>query len=121
MYTTGQSELMFEFARKNLEQALNGVDREDLPYIQTFYGKKYRHMDPRPEDITIEDIARGLSHLCRFSGQIKTFYSVAEHAVRVSYACDPEDALEGLHHDDSEAYCVDVPRPLSGVPGYGGL
>jgi hypothetical protein len=108
---------MTDFAKNIVTQALSGVERDDLPYIQTFYGKKYRHMWPLPEDICIEDIAQGLSHLCRFSGQIKYFYSVAEHAVRVSYHCLPEDAYEGLHHDDSEAYCVDVPRPLKRAPG----
>jgi 5'-deoxynucleotidase YfbR-like HD superfamily hydrolase len=38
--------------------------------------------------------------------------SVAEHSVRVSLACDPDDALWGLLHDASEAYLVDVPRPI---------
>lgn len=38
--------------------------------------------------------------------------SVAEHSVRVSYACPPEHAMWGLCHDMAEAYVTDVPRPL---------
>ena len=63
------------------------------------------------------DIAHSLSLLCRFAGHTKKFYSVAEHAVRVSYACEPEDAMWGLHHDASECYCVDIPRPLKHLAG----
>lgn len=117
-YTPEQSKMMFSFAEKTLDQALLGVDREDLPYIQTYSGVKFRHMWPLPEDVRLEDIAHGLSLLCRFGGQIKKFYSVAEHAVRVSYICDPEDAFEGLHHDDAEGLgCVDVLRPIKRAPG----
>jgi uncharacterized protein len=109
--------MMFTFAENLLKQSLQGVNREDLPYIQTYYGKKYRHMWPLPEDICIEDIAHGLSNTCRFTGQIKTFYSVAEHAVRGSYYCPEPYKFDFLHHDDGEAYCVDVPRPLKRAPG----
>lgn len=42
--------------------------------------------------------------------------SVAEHSYRVSYVCPKEHALWGLMHDASEAYCVDVPRPLKHMP-----
>jgi hypothetical protein len=117
-YTKQQSELMFDLANKTLQQTLKGVDRESIPYIQTFSGKKFRHMWPLSEDVDLNDIARGLSLLCRFGGQIRTFYSIAQHAVLVSQYCDPNDALEGLHHDDSEGLgCVDIPRPLKRAPG----
>jgi hypothetical protein len=36
---------------------------------------------------------------------------VAEHSVRVSLLCRPDDALWGLLHDASEAFLTDVPAP----------
>jgi 5'-deoxynucleotidase YfbR-like HD superfamily hydrolase len=81
-------------------------------WCQTFTGRQFWPMDPRPEDVAIEDIAHHLSLLCRFGGACRCFYSVAQHSVLVSHACDPADALWGLLHDASEAYLVDVPRPI---------
>jgi hypothetical protein len=80
--------------------------------IQTFTNKSFWPLDPREEEICIEDIAHALSNKCRFSGHTLSFYSVAQHSVIVSYLCDPEDALSGLLHDGSEAYLVDLPTPL---------
>lgn len=101
-----------------VEQAIQGVLFEDLPYVRTYYGIKFRHLLPRPEDICIEDIAHSLSRICRFTGHvIPPLYSVAEHCVRVSYACDGKDALDGLLHDASEAYCTDIARPFKRSPG----
>lgn len=81
-------------------------------WIQTFSGMKYYPCDPRPEDILIVDIAHALSNQCRFTGHCSSFYSVAEHCVHVSRACDPQDALWGLLHDASEAYLCDLARPI---------
>lgn len=69
-------------------------------------------LDPRPEEIHIEDAAHALAHVCRFGGHVKFFYSVAQHAVAVSHLCEPQDALWGLLHDASEAYIGDMVRPL---------
>jgi 5'-deoxynucleotidase YfbR-like HD superfamily hydrolase len=81
-------------------------------WIQTFSAKRINLLDPKVEDICIEDIAHALSMQCRFSGHCIDFYSVAQHSVFVSKLCDPEDALYGLLHDASEAYLVDIPKPL---------
>lgn len=88
------------------------VKKPEDCWIQTFTGKKFFPLNPNIDDIDIIDIARSLSHQCRFSGHIKHFYSVAQHAVYVSYLCDEKDANEGLNHDDSEGYIIDLPKPL---------
>jgi hypothetical protein len=81
-------------------------------WMQTVSGRPFWPLSPRPEDFDICDIAHALSMLCRFGGHPKFFYSVAEHSVLVSHVLPPELALCGLMHDATEAYCVDVPRPL---------
>ena len=81
-------------------------------WIQTYTGRPFWPLDPRPDDIFIEDVARSLSMRCRYSGHVLRFYSVAEHSVHVSRAVPPEFALWGLLHDAAEAYSADVPRPL---------
>ena len=83
-------------------------------------------LEPRIEDIRIQEIAHNLSHICRFNGSTAQPYSVAAHSVFVSklvrasggaaWAC-----LAGLLHDATEAYLGDVSGPLkrSGyVDGY---
>jgi uncharacterized protein len=86
--------------------------------ITTFSGIRFWPLLPNPADIRIEDIAHALAHQCRFGGHAREFYSVAEHSVRVSRLCLPEDALWGLLHDASEAYLVDLPRPLKLLPEF---
>jgi len=85
-------------------------------WIQTYTGKKFYPLDPRPEDIDIRDIAHALSNQCRFGGHIKQFYSVAEHAVRVSKLLPQPLKLRGLLHDASEAYLMDIPSPFKYLP-----
>jgi hypothetical protein len=81
-------------------------------YLSTFTGKKFFPWRPEPEQICIEDIAHGLSLLCRFAGQCPYFFSVAEHSIYVADSLPDNLKLEGLLHDASEAYLADVPRPL---------
>lgn len=84
--------------------------------IDTASGVRLNLDDPRPEDIRIEDVAGGLSKVCRFGAQPLEYYSVAQHALLVRQlvgeAGYPELALVALHHDSHEAYLGDVPTPL---------
>lgn len=89
----------------------SGFDK-DAAWIQTHSGRRFCPTNPNPNAIVIQDVAHSLAMQCRFSGHCRKFYSVAQHSVLVSYICDSQDALWGLLHDASEAYLVDVPRPL---------
>jgi uncharacterized protein len=95
------------------------MDTDSLvePYvIDTASGVRLDLDNPRPEDIRIEDVAGGLSKVCRFGAQAREYYSVAQHALLVRRlvveAGHPELALAALHHDSHEAYLCDVPSPL---------
>ena len=79
---------------------------------QTYCGIAYYPADPHPDDVNIIDIAHALSHICRYAGHVKKFYSVAEHSYLVSLMVTKKDALQGLLHDATEAYCQDIPSPL---------
>ncbi len=79
--------------------------------ITTFTGKPVNPFELKPADIDIRDIAHSLALTNRFVGHSREPYSVAEHSVRVSGLCRPQDALTGLLHDASEAYLGDVATP----------
>lgn len=88
-------------------------------WLRTFSGKRYFPADPHPDDVCLEDVAHALSLLCRYGGHCSRFYSVAEHSVLVSYMVPERHALSALLHDATEAYCVDLPRPLKmELPAY---
>ncbi len=89
-------------------------------FMQTFTGRRFWPLDPRPEDVAIEDIAHSLSLQVRYAGHCLRFYSVAEHCVLLARAASPEHARWALLHDAAEAYLVDLPRPLKRhLSGYG--
>lgn len=81
-------------------------------WMQTYSGRRFYPLDPHPDEIDPTDIAHALALLCRYGGHVDRFYSVAEHCVLMSEAVAPEHALAALLHDATEAYVVDVPRPL---------
>lgn len=81
-------------------------------WMLTITGRAYWPLDPRQEDVDIEDIAHALSMICRYTGHVVRFYSVAEHSLYVSYMVPEHLALEGLLHDAAEAYITDLNRPV---------
>ena len=88
-------------------------------WMQTFSGVCYWPADPRVEDVRIVDISHALANLCRYTGHVRIYYSVAEHSIHVSYIVPPEHALTGLLHDATEAYTNDINRPLKkSLPDY---
>lgn len=62
---------------------------------------------------SLEALAHQLALTNRFAGATRVPYSVAEHAVRVSWLCEHVGGDEwwGLHHDDVEGVLADIPRP----------
>lgn len=103
-----------------MNQAQEHTDRREGDWLQTYTGGRFFPLDPRPEDISIIDIAHHLSLVCRFGGAVRAFYSVAQHSVLVSENC-PKEPLAGLLHDAAEAYIGDMVRGLkhsSALTGY---
>lgn len=81
-------------------------------WMQTYTGRQFYPLDPRPEDVDVVDVAHALSMQCRYNGHVHCFMSVAEHCVLVSRLVPSEHALWGLLHDATEAYVGDMVRPL---------
>lgn len=125
---------------------MNETSNRAGDWMQTYTGRQFWPLDPCAEEVAIVDIAHALSLQCRFAGHCRVFYSVAEHCVRVSdlaigmrrssgllsrawwRTCMwlgrdvevPEAKRQGgrknLLHDATEAFVVDVPRPLKRTP-----
>lgn len=86
-------------------------------WIETYTGIKFYPLDPRLEEIVVEDMIHAICNICRFGGHSKIFYSVGQHSLLVyrylterGYSATVR--LYGLTHDFTEAYLVDVPRPV---------
>lgn len=96
---------------------MNNIRKGD--WIQTYTGIAFWPLDAREEEIDILDIAHSLSMQCRFGGHCEEFYSVAEHCCHIYDLVSDKHKLWGLLHDASEAYLVDLPRPVKrSIPDY---
>lgn len=85
-------------------------------WIPTRTGNGFFIIDPKPEDVRLEDIAYGLAHTYRYGGQVEPI-TVAEHSVLVSLIIEilwPESnkMLAGLMHDACEAYTHNIQAPV---------
>lgn len=96
-----------------------GIRRIVGPTILLRSGSYFDFENPEGSEFDLFDIAHALGHLCRFTGHVMRFYSVAEHCVHCSRIVPPEHALAALMHDAAEAFIGDVSRPLKAMlPGY---
>lgn len=80
--------------------------------IALLSGAMMDYNNPAACDASIHDIAGALSNVCRFSGHLPQFYSVAQHAVNTSHIVDPRYEFDALMHDTAEAFTNDLPTPL---------
>lgn len=102
---------------------LNRDVYKDLPtdydgaagWIETNTHNTFFYQRRNPENISIIDIAHGLSHICRYAGQCNYFYSVAQHSCIIYDAAPQHLKLIGLLHDGAEAYISDIPRPVKTI------
>lgn len=85
------------------------------PYVSTFLGNRFFLTNPRIDDVAIEDIAHGLAYQCRFNGQTRVFYSVAQHSLMVMSLVPEKLQFSALLHDAAEAYLGDMVKPLKNL------
>lgn len=118
--------LVIAMATTNLNAYAFIYNVEAVEIITTYTGIRFNPLRPKTENIEIKDIAHSLPLICRGNGQVKSFFSVAQHCIncakeaegrgyskRVQMAC--------LLHDAAECYLSDVPRPLKlSMPQYHG-
>lgn len=85
--------------------------------ITTFSRVKLNPLNPKKENILIDDIAHALSLMARANGHFPEFYSVAQHSIfcceeAIARGYSNRVALACLLHDASEAYMADIIRPV---------
>ena len=79
--------------------------------IVTYTGKSFDLLNPTPDMVCIEDIAHSLANICRYTGHVRKFYSVAQHCVLAARVNNLSDPLQRLLHDAAEAYIGDLASP----------
>ena len=96
-----------------------------MTYITTYSGKRVDIENPVPEAFDMVDIAHALSFICRGGGNTQIFFPVARHCVYCALEAKARGysrdvILACLLHDASEAYMVDVPKPIKDnlIPQY---
>lgn len=91
-------------------------------WIQTHRGAKFHFWGSDPDEIHIEDVARGLAQTARWRGQYRDevdFYSVAQHSVLGTQMAPSYAKKCFLLHDGAEWPLGDMAKPIKGfLPDY---
>lgn len=82
-------------------------------WIELASGQKFNPLQPQETRYLLQDIIPALSKICRYNGQTRRYYSVAEHSVHIAEFLRREKydrtiIRTGLMHDAAEAYVGDV-------------
>jgi hypothetical protein len=83
--------------------------------IQLADGSMFAPLAPDPARMSPQAIACGLANACRFGGQTRRYYSVAQHSVLVAALAPSELEVQkyALLHDAEEAFGLpDLPTPM---------
>jgi 5'-deoxynucleotidase YfbR-like HD superfamily hydrolase len=90
-------------------------DLLDIPeatsVMLSYSGRTVDLEEPDFSRFEIEDVARPLAYQCRFVGNTRAFYSVAQHCVLASRLAPPGFEYDALLHDSEEAFTGDWPTP----------
>ncbi len=94
-------------------------------WIQSYTGKAVDVFDLQANQVDVIDIAHALSQICRYTGHVREFYSVATHSLAVMKLTElmghgPDMQLWALLHDAGEAYMADIAAPLKRHPIFEG-
>ena len=88
-------------------------------WFLTLTRRQFFYYDPESYPYDVGEIGHVLANLCRFGGHLDVAYSVAQHSVLVARTVEflrgPNDRAllcAALLHDASEAFLLDIPRPL---------
>ncbi len=87
------------------------------PWTQTYTGIAFDLLEPKPEMVSITDIAHSLAKMDRYNGHAKIFYPVAQHSSLVAklvrlWGGTPEEIFDAHMHDGIEAYVGDMISPM---------
>ena len=88
--------------------------------METWSGEVVSLLDPRPEQIHVDDVAFALANAARFGGHVRR--CVADHCLLTAalhdafYEVSPAARLHALLHEAHEAYYLDVHKPLKSLP-----
>ena len=95
----------------------DGPEAPEGDHWMAMFTRTFNFDDINPQDISIDDIARGLGAQPRYLGQTTSPYSVAQHSVAASVLAEERGYAQHIQfivlmHDAAEAYCGDLPHPL---------
>jgi hypothetical protein len=96
---------------------INTAGVPDEGWIQIANGHIFHPMDPRPEEVFIEDIAQSLSRSIRYNGHSDEIINVAHHSCNCAWLADTMGynarvQLAMLMHEGGEYIVGDMIRPL---------